>query len=102
MIYCFDIDGTICTNTDGDYEIAEPYYEVIQKVNELYDAGHTIYYMTARGFTTKIDWFSFTEKQLNEWGACYNQLILGKPTADLYVDDKAINVRDWKKEVFDD
>ena len=24
-VYCFDIDGTICTNTDGDYEKAKPY-----------------------------------------------------------------------------
>ena len=24
MNYCFDIDGTICTNTNGDYEKAEP------------------------------------------------------------------------------
>ena len=23
--YCFDIDGTICTNTWGEYEDAEPF-----------------------------------------------------------------------------
>ena len=102
MIYCFDIDGTICTNTDGDYKNAQPFQEMIAKVNELYGEGHTIYYMTARGFTTKIDWFEFTGQQLIGWGAKYHQLIMGKPTADIYVDDKAINVLDWKKMALDE
>ena len=39
MIYCFDIDGTICTNTDGDYLNAIPYPNIIKKVNELYNEG---------------------------------------------------------------
>jgi len=97
MIYCFDIDGTICSNTDGDYEAAIPYPEIIAKVNALYEEGHTIYYMTARGYTTKIDWFEVTSKQLKSWNALHHQLIMGKPTADIYVDDKAIHVDDWKR-----
>ena len=32
--FCFDIDGTICTNTWGDYEDAEPYFDRIDAVNE--------------------------------------------------------------------
>ena len=96
MVYCFDIDGTICTNTEGKYEDAAPFYEVIERINELFDNGDTIYFQTARGATTGIDWRSLTEKQLSEWKVKYHKLFLGKPTADIYVDDKAINVIEWR------
>ena len=98
MIYCFDIDGTLCSNTNGEYEIVEPYPDVIARVNALYDAGHRIILYTARGSTTGIDWRELTENQLRSWGVKYHQLFLGKPTADVYVDDKAINVTDWLAE----
>ena len=96
MIYCFDIDGTLCTNTEGEYEDAEPYPHVIERVNALHDEGHQILLYTARGATTGIDWREVTERQLRTWGVKYHELYLGKPTADVYVDDKAVNVDDWK------
>ena len=37
-----------------------------------------------------------TKKQLNEWGAFYHELILGKPQGDIYVDDKGFNCNNWK------
>ena len=37
MTYVFDIDGTICTLRDGDYENAEPFKDVITEINSLYD-----------------------------------------------------------------
>ena len=92
MIYCFDIDGTICTKTEGDYERAEPYHEAISRVNALYDAGHRIILYTARGSTTGIDWRRLTEQQLQTWRVRYHELRFGKPKADIFVDDKAINV----------
>lgn len=95
MIYCFDIDGTICTNTDGDYEKAEPFPDTIEKVNLLYDEKNTIYFYTARGATTGIDWREVTENQFKKWGVKYHKLFFGKPTADLYVDDKCINIKEW-------
>ena len=64
MIYCFDLDGTLCTNTDGEYEKALPFYDRIQVVNRLYDSGHTIIIETARGSVTKINWFESTTNQL--------------------------------------
>ena len=42
MTYCFDLDGTLCTNTEGEYESAVPFPERINEVKKLYDAGHTI------------------------------------------------------------
>ena len=35
MIYCFDIDGTICTNTDGKYNLAIPDLESLKKIDSL-------------------------------------------------------------------
>ncbi len=88
MIYCFDIDGTLCSNTFGEYEKAKPLFKRIEIVNNLYDDGHTIKLFTARGSTTKKDWRNLTESQLKEWGVKYTSLELGKPEADIYIDDK--------------
>ena len=96
MIYCFDIDGVLCTNTWGEYELAEPFPESIRRVNELYDEGHTILLYTARGSETGVDWRTVTERQLEEWGLRYQTLHFGKPSADVYVDDRAMNSRDWE------
>jgi capsule biosynthesis phosphatase len=99
MKYVVDIDGTICNNTNGDYENAVPYQHAIDKVNRLYDNGHTVVYLTARGMgrtendpQKASDMFrGITEKQLNQWGCKYHQLIMGKPSGDFYIDDKGIN-----------
>ncbi len=100
MIYCFDIDGTICTQTPDNgvraYNEAEPFADVIATINKLYEAGHKIIFFTARGSSSGIDWREFTEKQLSQWGVKYHELLLGKPHADVFVDDKAINVSDWR------
>ncbi len=90
-IYCFDIDGTLCSNTEGDYAGASPFAHRIAAVNALKEAGHVINLFTARGTTTGIDWKAFTEEQLAEWGLNYDRLFLGKPHFDYLIDDKAIN-----------
>ena len=93
--FVIDIDGTVCTNTDGEYEKAEPYLNRIKKINSLYDLGHKIVMLTARGSTTNIDWTEITRKQLKEWGLNYHELKLGKPYGDYYVDDKAVTEVDF-------
>tara|TARA_B100000287_G_scaffold252262_1_gene237031 strand:- start:351 stop:650 length:300 start_codon:yes stop_codon:yes gene_type:complete len=89
--YCFDIDGTICTNTDGDYESALPLLDRITIVNNLYREENEIILFTSRGSTTSLDWTELTKKQLDDWGVKYHKLIFGKPEADIFVDDKAIS-----------
>ena len=96
MRYCFDIDGTICT-TDCHYEDAKPYKEVIEWINTKYDEGHHIQLFTSRGTSSGADWFDFTLKQIESWGVKYSRLKLGKPAYDLFVDDRAINNKDWYK-----
>jgi len=92
MIIYVDIDETICISPeDRDYSKAEPIQKNINKINELYDNGNTIVYWTARGTGTGIDWTELTVMKLKEWGAKYNQVKLGKPVYDLFIDDKNIN-----------
>ena len=97
--YVVDIDGTICTNSNGNYENAKPLYDRISKINQLYNSGGTIIFQTARGMGRHnnkrdlaiSDFYDFTKKQLDSWGVKYHQLFLGKPAGDRYIDDKGIN-----------
>ena len=95
-IYVFDIDGTLVTNTNGKYEFAKPLFEPIKRLNQLYEQGHKIILMTARGASSGIDHTEITKKQMKEFGVKFHELIMHqKPTADFFIDDKAINVKDW-------
>jgi len=98
MIYCFDIDGTICSSVkNSEYEKAEPFEDMIAEINHLYDSGHKIIFMTARGSVSGKDWSSLTQSQLKNWGIKYHELIMNKkPHADFFIDDKAINAIDWR------
>lgn len=96
MTIYIDIDETICHSPNvPDYTTSHPIMENIQKANELYDAGNTIIYWTARGTKTGIDWRGVTEKQFKEWGVKYHELKFGKPNYDVFIDDKNINTTDW-------
>jgi len=104
MKYVFDIDGTICDkNFNDDYDKSYPFLERIRKINKLYEDGHYIVFFTARGMGRHNnnaslairDFYSLTEKQLKDWGVKHNQLILGKPSGDLYIDDKGIKDGDF-------
>ena len=97
--YVVDIDGTICSSVPGHYELAVPNADRIKQINQLYDEGNIIIYFTARGMGSnnndasiaKEKWLGLTTSQLNDWGAKYHNLLLGKPSGDFYIDDKAIN-----------
>ena len=92
MIIRVDIDETICKYEDErEYPKAVPIQERIDKINNLYDVGHTIVYWTARGGTTGLDWTDLTHKQLNKWKVKYHEIRMGKPPYDLFICDKAIN-----------
>jgi len=103
MIYCIDIDGTICNTIGMDYENSVPIPERILKINELYDEGNTIIYLTARGMgrngnsyeLARNQFFDLTNSQLIKWGCKYHELHLSKPAGDYYIDDKAVKDSDF-------
>ena len=92
LIYCFDLDNTLC-NTDGNYyENSTPIQSRIDVVNKLYDEGNTIIIDTARGCVSGKNWWYFTVEQLKGWGVKFHTLRTGvKFGADVFVDDKAFN-----------
>jgi histidinol phosphatase-like enzyme len=103
MVYVFDIDGTICLNENSEYEKSVPMLDRIEKINKLYEEGNTIIFQTARGMGRSgnstafayAKFFELTQEQLKSWGVKYHSLFLGKPAADIYVDDKGINDADF-------
>lgn len=103
MIYCFDLDGTICTSVkNSEYDKAVPFPKVVDELNRLYKNGDTIIVMTARGSVSGKDWTEFTSKQLDSWGIKYHKLLTNiKPHADIFIDDKALNAIDWRKTLDD-
>ena len=98
MIIYVDIDETICKTPESrDYSLAVPIQKNINKINNLYDNGHTIIYWTARGTGSGIDWRETTERQFKDWGVKYHELKLKKPIYDLFICDKAIRTEDYFK-----
>lgn len=108
MRIVFDVDDTISKTENGDYINAIPDIEVINKINDLYNQGFEIYLYTSRGMLScnnDINKAEIKNKDiliswLNNNNVKYNEIIFGKPLADLYVDDKAMNIQDFKKESF--
>jgi hypothetical protein len=101
----FDLDGCLCSQADGDYETAQPFPDAIGVVNRLYEDGFTILIYTSRFMNrnqndvhkTYHDGYEFTKRQLAGWGVQYHCLMMGKPPADVVVDDRAVFFTpDWK------
>jgi hypothetical protein len=90
MIIYVDIDETICYTPDNprDYDLSVPRYDMIKKINDLYDKNNTIVYWTARGSRSGKDWYEHTRAQLNSWGAKYHTLRCDKPYYDIFYDDR--------------
>jgi dTDP-glucose 4,6-dehydratase len=105
--YIVDIDETICSTPKlggkSQYKLAKPKLSRISKINSLYDAGHTIIYWTARGSSSGIDYLDLTKSQLQKWGVKSHDIRVGKPSYDIWIDDKAINDKDFfqKEDWFD-
>ena len=90
--YFIDLDNTLCYTQNSDYNNSIPILERIEYVNNLKKEGNHITIWTARGATSGIDHRELTEKQLKIWNISYDHLLMGKPSYDVYIDDKSLNV----------
>lgn len=108
LIYCFDIDGVICNTKGKNYTKAKPILKAIKKINYLYDQGHLIKIFTARYMGRNSDNIRLAEKQgykktyaqLKKWKIKFHQLIIGKPSFDIFVDDKAFGFKkNWVNKI---
>lgn len=108
MRICFDLDETLCQGAtpgpDGtDYSTCEPIGDAARRLRELRADGNTVIIQTARGMggnhgnlgAAVAAVAAITFKQLEAWGFEYDEIYFGKPSADLYVDDKGMTALDF-------
>lgn len=96
-IFCFDMDNVICETNNSNYKKSKPIFEVIDVINQLYSKKYVIKIFTSRYMgrnkendrLVKKKYYLETKNYLKKWGVKYNYLILGKPSYDIFVDDKA-------------
>ena len=98
---CFDIDNVICSTKKNFYKKSKPLKKNINLINQLYDSGYFIKIFTARGMGTFNEKIKLVKKahkrntinQLKKWGVKYHRLYFGKPSFDLYIDDKNLGFK---------
>ena len=97
-IICFDLDNVLCETINSNYTKSTPLKKNINLVNSLFDRGFHIKIFTARYMGRNNDnrlkaikqAKKITEIQLKRWKVNYHNLIFGKPSFDIYVDDKSL------------
>ena len=98
-----DIDDTILTTKNRDYENSQPKMEVIVGLRELKKAGWRIVLHTARGQgrsngnidLVREDVAREVETFCSKFDVPYDELILGKVWAAVYLDDKAMRPEEF-------
>jgi len=107
-IICIDIDNVICKTKGRNYKNAIPNKDVIKKINEMYEVGYIIKFFTGRYMgrnkenvkKAKNQGFKMTINQLKKWKIKFHKLIFGKPSFDLFIDDKSLFFdKDWYKKI---
>lgn len=89
-----DLDGVVSTEERVfDRPLAKPIDGAREALQGLKDAGHTIVIYTARGWAE----YNVTKHWLDRHGMAYDALLMGKPIAHVWIDDRAIPFRDWKQ-----
>ena len=101
---CFDLDNTLVTypTIKNDYTSVKPIEKNINFLRYLKTFGNTIIIYTARRMKThngnigkvSSDIGSLTFKTLEKFNIPYDEIYFGKPYADFYIDDLAINCFD--------
>lgn len=99
--FVFDLDNTLVTHPTikDDYTSVKPLEDNIKFLNYLKNQGHYIIIYTARRMKTHkgnvprvvADIGEITLKTLKDFGIKYDEIQFGKPYADFYIDDLAIN-----------
>jgi capsule biosynthesis phosphatase len=101
MRVCFDLDNTLVSypTVPGDYSTVKPIASMISLLNKLHKEGHVIIIHTARRMETHRhnvgavikDIARITLDTLEKFNIPYDELLFGKPIADIYIDDRAVN-----------
>jgi capsule biosynthesis phosphatase len=108
MRICFDLDGTLCDGelsgeSGTDYSECQPIPGAADILRSLRSQGHTVIIQTARGMgsthgnvgAAQAKVAAITFEQLEAWGFEYDEIYFGKPSAELYIDDKSMTALDF-------
>ena len=98
---CFDFDNTLVTYpaVPGDYSTVLPIAPMVDLARQAKEHGHTIIIYTARRMATHgnnaaaalADVGRITFATIDKFGIPCDEIVFGKPVADIYIDDRAIN-----------
>lgn len=92
MQIIIDLDGTICTEEKTfSRSLSKPIEGAIESINKLHDEGHTIIIYSARSWQE----YEMTSHWLRLHKVKHDQLVMGKPIGDVWIDDRAIEFTDW-------
>jgi len=101
---CFDLDNTLVSypQISKDYTSVKPIIKNINFLRYLKKCGHTIIIYTARRMKTSHsnigivnkDIGKITFETLEKFNIPYDEIYFGKPYADFYIDDLAVNAYD--------
>jgi len=105
MIYAIDIDGTIACEDNlpgvAPWEVyfstLKPMPGAVEAMRDLHFAGHRILLHSAREERSR----AITVRWLEEHGIPFDELHLGKPFADRYIDNKGYEFRSWEQTLGD-
>lgn len=107
MRICLDLDGVICQlrKKEESYGDLLPVDGAIEKVKSLKEEGHYIIIYTARRMkthganTAKViaDIGKTTLDWLEKHQIPYDEIMFGKPWADIYIDDNAFRFNNWNE-----
>lgn len=87
-----DLDGVICTEEKTfERPLATPMPGAREALQKLRDEGHTVVVYTGRNWPE----YRVTRKWLDDHGMPYDAIHMGKPIADVWIDDRAIRFTSW-------
>ena len=103
LTIAIDIDGTVADSRGIDFSRidrdplalmqAKPIAGARRVIRKLYKAGHKIVFHSSRPECRR----QVTARWLRKHGFPYHHIEMRKFVAHIYIDDRAINGRDWKR-----
>lgn len=92
-VIIIDLDGTICTEEKTfSRSMATLKSGASDVIRELKEAGNAIIIYSARSWQE----YEMTVLWLKSNNIVYDQLVLGKPIGDYWIDDRAIKFHSWE------
>ena len=91
-VIAIDIDGTICSEERTfERSLARPLPGALEALKMLKENGNTIILWTGRGW----EQYKITKQWLDDHGFMYDQIIMGKPIVNIFIDDRARQFHTW-------